>query len=129
MKTRSNNFPRLAILLAAETILVLASACQQKTGSGQDLSGFAQCIADSGAKFYGAEWCSHCQAQKKAFGDAAAKLPYIECATPDGQGQTTVCKQAGIKSYPTWVFPDGSQQTGEMEFGELAVKTGCEAPK
>jgi len=31
----------------------------------------AQCIADSGAKFYGAFWCPHCQNQKQAFGSAA----------------------------------------------------------
>ena len=92
------------------------------------MSAFAQCISDSGAKFYGAEWCSHCQAQKKAFGDAADKLPYVECATADGQGQMLICTQAGIKAYPTWIFADGSQETGELEFGELAAKTGCTSP-
>jgi thiol-disulfide isomerase/thioredoxin len=26
---------------------------------------FAKCLTDNGAKFYGAFWCPHCQAQKK----------------------------------------------------------------
>jgi hypothetical protein len=28
---------------------------------------FAQCITDSGAVFYGTEWCSHCKNQKALF--------------------------------------------------------------
>lgn len=90
---------------------------------------FAQCLADKGAKFYGAFWCPHCQAQKKLFGSKATKkLPYIECSTPDGKGQTQACKDAGITGYPTWKFADGTSQTGEMTFAQLAEKSGCAIP-
>ncbi|MFA6158401.1 MAG: thioredoxin domain-containing protein [Candidatus Paceibacterota bacterium] len=86
---------------------------------------FASCIAESKAKFFGAFWCPHCQTQKALFGKSAKKLPYIECSTPDGQGQTPECVAAGIKSYPTWVFADGSQKTGEIPLVDLASSTRC----
>ena len=89
---------------------------------------FAQCITDSGAKFYGTFWCPHCKAQKELFKNSK-KLPYIECSTPNGQSQTKVCADAGIKGYPTWVFPDGSQLSGEQTFAKLAEKTSCPAPQ
>jgi thiol-disulfide isomerase/thioredoxin len=88
----------------------------------------AQCITDSGTKFYGAFWCPHCQATKAMFGKSAKKLPYIECSEADGTGQLKVCTDAKIEGYPTWVFPDGSRLSGERTMEELAAKTNCEAP-
>lgn len=92
-------------------------------------SGFAQCIADSGAKFYGAFWCTHCQSQKKMFESAAKLLPYIECATPDGKSLIPICAEKKIESFPTWDFADGSRQTGEMQLTALAEKTKCILPQ
>lgn len=87
----------------------------------------AQCISDSGAKFYGAFWCPHCQATKAMFGKSAKLLPYIECSQPSGQGQLPICNDAGIKGYPTWRFTDGSELNGERSLKELADKTNCSA--
>lgn len=92
------------------------------------LDAFATCIKDSGTIFYGAFWCPHCQATKKMFGASAKLLPYVECSTPDGQNQTQICIDKKIVSYPTWVFPDGSQITGEHTLNELAQKTSCKLP-
>lgn len=92
---------------------------------GKDLKTFAQCITDSGAKFYGAFWCSHCQNQKKAFKDAGKYLPYIECSEPDGKTQTQICKDKNIEGYPTWIFTDGSIASGELSFDTLKQKTNC----
>ncbi len=93
-----------------------------------ELDGFAQCIKDKGAIFYGTFWCPHCQNQKKAFGRSARLLPYTECSTPDGKGQLTVCTEKEVKSYPTWVFADGTRLTGEIPLETLAEKTACELP-
>jgi hypothetical protein len=89
----------------------------------------AQCIADSGAKFYGAFWCPHCQNQKKLFGKSEKLLPYVECSTPNGQGQLQVCIDAGIQGYPTWEFADGSRLNGEIPLTQLAEKTSCQLPQ
>ena len=93
------------------------------------LDGFAQCLATKGVVFYGAFWCPHCQRAKAMFGTSAKYLPYVECSTPDGQGQTQVCKDKGIKSYPTWVFPNGETYGGEHTLGEIASSSGCALPQ
>lgn len=90
----------------------------------------ATCLKTKEVKFYGAFWCPHCQATKKAFGKSAKLLPYIECSekTPDAQGnynQLDVCKAENITGYPTWVFPDGSRLTGEQTVEDIALKADC----
>lgn len=92
---------------------------------------FATCLKDKGLTFYGAFWCPHCQAQKARFGKSASKLPYVECSTPDSQGQTQVCIDAGIKTYPTWQFSSSStdRKEGELELSDLAARSGCQLPE
>lgn len=90
---------------------------------------FASCIKDSGTVFYGAFWCLHCQNQKAEFGRSARLLSYVECSTADSQGQTQICIDKGIKSYPTWEFKDGSREYGEVPLETLAKKTGCVLPQ
>ncbi len=88
---------------------------------------FALCLGEKGAKFYGAYWCPHCGDQKALF-DKSAKLPYIECSTPDGKGQLQVCIDEKIQGYPTWKFADGSVVDRVMQLSELAEKTTCTVP-
>jgi hypothetical protein len=99
---------------------------ENNVASGSNLP-LAQCLKDKGAVFYGAFWCSHCRSQKALFGDAAPALPYVECSTPDGKGQTLVCREKKIESYPTWVFADGSLLNGSQSLEVLAEKSGCTA--
>lgn len=64
----------------------------------------AQHLTTNGSKMYGAYWCPHCNDQKKLFGDAVAKMPYVECA-PDKANprvQSDLCRAKQIESYPTW---------------------------
>ena len=35
-------------------------------------------LKETGAKMYGAFWCSHCEDQKETFGAGASDLPYVE---------------------------------------------------
>lgn len=88
----------------------------------------AQCIAESGATFYGAYWCPHCAAQKEMFGPSEKYLPYIECSLPNAQGQTQECTDAGVTTYPTWEFSDGERLEGTQTVARLAEATGCELP-
>lgn len=90
-------------------------------GVRADLDSFAQCLAQSGAVMYGADWCPHCQNEKKAFGDAWKFISYIEC--PDNPQK---CLDLGIKGYPTWIWPDGKRFEGEQGITKLAKESGCE---
>lgn len=107
------------------------TSSEEQTGSvtiNSDLDAFAACLGDKGAKFYGASWCSFCNAQKDLFGSSVALMPYIECAIEGEQGQTKICIDANIQSYPTWIFADGSQESGVQSLEKLANKTGCALP-
>ncbi len=90
---------------------------------------FAQCIKNSGAQFFGAFWCPHCQEQKAFFGDAATELPYVECSTEDKQDQLQICKDAEVTGYPTWKFTDGTVLNGLVQLQQLADTTGCTLPQ
>lgn len=115
----------LGLLLLGGIVYVIVAP-----GKAGAYDGFAQCLKDKGATFYGAFWCPHCQAQKARFGASAKLLPYVECSTPDGQSQTQVCKDAGITTYPTWQFGTSTTNrvVGEIELVDLASTTGCQLP-
>jgi len=98
-------------------------------GKSGPLDGFAKCIKGSGAIFYGAFWCPHYQSQKAMFGVSAKYLPYIECSTPDGNNQLPICNEAGVKGYPTWKYPDGTIETGEVSLAKLSKATNCPLPQ
>jgi len=73
---------------------------------------------------YGAGWCPHCQNEKKAFSDSFQYVPYVEC--PD---EPQRCIDAGIKDYPTWIFPDGKKLEGEQGLKNLSQASGCLLPE
>ena len=96
------------------------------TQSGPVEIALAQHLTDTGAIFYGAWWCPHCQDQKQLFGKEAAKnIPYTECSTPEGQGQTSVCQEAEITGYPTWEI-NGERLSGTQSLETLAQLSGYE---
>ncbi len=124
MTTKHKNIIGWSLLgLAIVGIIVYAAYRDMKPGQYDT---FATCIEESGAKFYGAFWCPHCQNQKKMFGKSAKLLPYVECSTANGQGQLKICNDVGIQSYPTWIFADGIKVTGEQTFAQLSDKTKCQ---
>lgn len=120
----------LVIALVVVLVLVRNSAGEREATAtvGSVYDTFAQCISDSGAKFYGAWWCSHCKDQKELFKNSK-KLPYIECSTPDGKSVLSVCLDENIEGFPTWVFADGSRLSGQQTFEKLAEKTSCAVPQ
>ena len=63
---------------------MLMAAPQVDTESTPEWVALAKHLKETGAKMYGAFWCSHCLDQKLLFGSEAVKeMPYIECF-PDG---------------------------------------------
>ena len=101
----------------------IAPSATELTSNADDIA-FGQFLKDNGVTFYGAFWCPHCQRVKKELGEAVWKPIYVECSTPDGKDETQVCKDAKIDSFPTFVFKDGSRQSGEMTRDEIAQRAG-----
>jgi thiol-disulfide isomerase/thioredoxin len=124
MQKDSKIYLIVGLILAVVVIGSVVYVSKNNSGPGK-LDSFATCLKDQGAVFYGTFWCPHCIATKKLFGNSAKLLPYVECSTPDGNAQTQVCIDKGIKSYPTWIFKDGSELYGEVTLEELSQKTSC----
>ncbi|MBI2640337.1 MAG: hypothetical protein HYW91_00410 [Candidatus Sungbacteria bacterium] len=91
-----------------------------KGESASMLDGFAQCIREKGIIMYGADWCPHCQNEKRSFGNSFRLVPYVECPQDPKR-----CLAAGISGYPTWIFPDGKKLEGEQGTEKLSQESGC----
>lgn len=115
----------LGIVLVVTLAIVFGSSW---FGNSTKYDSFAQCLTQQGAKMYGAWWCPHCLDQKDEFSSSWKHVTYVECST-SSRGQTPACQQAGIMSYPTWEFADGSRIEGTLTFHELSLKTGCALPQ
>lgn len=127
MKTNPVKSLLFIILTAVLVAIGIAFLSGQSAGTSHAYDALAECISNSGAKFYGAFWCPHCAEQKKLFEASVKLLPYKECSTPDAVGQTEECKQAKIDSYPTWEFKDGSRISEVLTPEKLAELTSCRA--
>ena len=53
------------------------------------------------------------------FGPAAKDIPYVECDPKGVNPQTELCRQVGVKAYPTWVI-GGQTHEGVMTLDRLA---------
>lgn len=89
----------------------------------------AEHLKDEGVLFYGASWCPHCQEQKRLFGASVKSLPYIECnlAGPNAP-QASVCTQAGVSTYPTWIIGSRRLEGQVMTLRQLAEATNYPNP-
>lgn len=88
---------------------------------------FAKCLQSKNVTMYGAAWCSHCQNEKRIFGESFKYVPYVEC--PDNP---QACAAKNIQSYPTWLLPNGEQLVGEQNgdgYRALSEKSGCPVNK
>lgn len=86
----------------------------------ENLDSFAECLTDKGIAMYGADWCPHCQDEKKNFGSAFKLVNYIEC----GRNPQS-CLAMGVEGFPTWIFPDGKRLVGEQGIEKLSEESGC----
>ena len=105
--------------IAAIAILVLSRGGGTPAVSAE-IKVLAQCLADKKITMYGADWCSHCAAEKARFGEYFKLVPYIEC--PEN---TKLCIDKGIEGYPTWILPDGTKLAGEQGLEGIARASGC----
>lgn len=128
----TNNVEKKFFIAIVLTTIILITGFvfwQQDGSQSGKYDSFAKCLKEKGAIFYGAFWCPHCQKQKSMFKGSEQYLPYVECSTADGKGQTKECINKNIQSYPTWEFKGGQRKSGEIPLEELAKQTNCPLPK
>ena len=112
-------------VISTSTVIVATSSA---TGTVQiiidtPMDIFAKCVASKNLTMYGAVWCSHCLAEKKAFGESFKYVPYVEC--PDN---IKLCTDKGINGYPTWIDGAGKKHEGEQGLSGVAKISGCVLP-
>lgn len=95
---------------------VLIAGCSSEQGR---YDSFAQCLTEKGAIMYGVDWCSHCQNQKRLFGDSFKYINYVNC-----EQHKKDCLRAGVEGYPTWKI-NKTSYSGEQSLERLASLTGC----
>jgi uncharacterized membrane protein len=122
----------LTRIIPVAAVFIFAMHLQYVTVPEIPESPIARPLADHltaiGAKMYGASWCEHCQAQKKYFGSAAERLPFVECKPGSPSAPLTQpCIDNNITSFPTWVIKDRRIE-GVLGLGELADLSGFKAP-
>jgi hypothetical protein len=84
----------------------------------------ARHLSEIGAKLYTAYWCPHCHYQKQRFGKYATQLlNVVECDRQGINPQTRLCRDKGIKGYPTWEIK-GQLYPGNRSLEELADLSG-----
>jgi hypothetical protein len=114
-----------AVLIVAAFAAVIYFGLRKRDSR---LDAFAKCLAGKQAKMYGAYWCPHCADQKEMFGSSFQYVPYVECGVPGSHDEAQVCKDAGIKHFPTWQFADAERLEGTLTLQTLGAKTGCSLP-
>jgi len=114
-----------AVLIVAAFAVVIYLGLRKR---GSRLDSFAKCVASKQAKMYGAYWCPHCADQKEMFESSFQYVPYVECGVQGSRDEAQVCKDAGIKHFPTWQFADGELREGTQPLPALGSKTGCSLP-
>lgn len=123
-------YMKKAIIIGIVIIVVILGIAALRSNQPGQYDEFAKCLADSGAKMYGAWWCTHCQDQKKIFGNSWKVLEnnggYVECSPAGTRSFSQFCKNQGIQGTPTWKFPNDSDITGKTNLYSLAQKSGCE---
>src|SRR6266446_1944715 len=126
---QAKSFPAckiLGILLIVAAFAAVIYLGLRKRGSRLDT--FAKCLAAKQAKMYGAYWCPHCTEQKEMFESSVQYVPYVECGVPGSRDEAPLCKDAGIKHFPTWQFADVERREGTQALQALGSKTGCDLP-
>ena len=111
-----------AVLIVSFLQLHYAGVFDPSSGpEDPQLRALAEHLTQTGAKFYGASWCSHCQEQKRAFTASAKRLPFIECSPNGRQGaRATECVVERIQNYPTWIISGRRYERGVVEPNVLA---------
>ena len=116
----------IMVLIFLGGILLYSGATAFSSGNGNldlQLEGFAECLVESDATFYGTEWCGFCTQQKEILGDVFRQFSnhfFVDCDRYRSQ-----CSAAGVTGYPTWVI-NGQRYVGVQSIDALSNAMGCE---
>lgn len=89
----------------------------------------AQELTDRGVIMAGTYWCPHTIRQRELFGrEAWNYINYRECSPKGYNSAASYCLSQKVDGYPTWIFADGTQLSGERPL-EVLAQTLRQQPK
>lgn len=113
----------LLMLAVVSGLSTVARSSDQTT-----VDAFAKCLTTKKVTIYGSFWCSHCDDQKKLFGNSLQYVNYVECSQRDDREVVFACRIKQIRYTPTRIFADGERREGMQPLQQLSTKTGCSLP-
>jgi protein-disulfide isomerase len=122
---------RNAIRCCAASAIALAclvGSVRAEESHGEKVDKFAKCLAEKKAVMYGSFLCSHCDEQRKLFGESFKYIHYVECSHTASPQDADACKHDGIRFTPTWVFNNGERLVGVQTLKALSEKAACPLP-
>ena len=113
------------LLLSSLSCAGLTLINDAAANANPDPGALADHLSQTKVTYYGSWRCPACQYQGRLFGEAAVRLPYVECGKPKELPiQAAACKQAEIQAYPTWILPNGERLVGVQSLESLQIWSG-----
>ena len=126
-KKEENNVGTIAFIAVVVGLFifgaVIAFSGDNDVADISELEGFAACLLESDAIFYGTEWCGFCNQQKQVLGEVYNQFSgqfYVDCDRERGK-----CSAARIRSYPTWII-NGRPYVGVQSIDALSAAMNCQ---
>lgn len=108
------------LLFGLIIVLLFLAGCSNDSRQHDE---FAKCLTEKGAVMYGTYWCSHCNAQKRDFGQSFQFISYIDCSV-----YKKMCIDNEIDAFPTWTA-NGVKYEGKQKLEKLSELTNCRLPE
>ncbi|WP_413323671.1 hypothetical protein [Synechococcus sp. MIT S9503] len=113
------------LLLGVLTSTSVVLADTRTARAGTDPGALADHLSRTKVLYYGSWRCPACQYQGRLFGEAAVRLPYVECGKPKQLPiQAAACRREEIRAYPTWILPSGERREGVQSLEDLRIWSG-----
>jgi len=125
-KAKTKVYLTLAMLGLVILPVIIWAKLSFRPETAGEYDSLAKCLTEKNVVMYGAYNCSHCQAQKRAFGDSWQYVTYVECSIVGLSEQAQACIDAGVNVYPTWIFGNGEKLESEVNLKQLAIKSECQ---
>lgn len=122
----NNRRLRCCVVFLVTSVLLAGIAKPQQSHDKDDA--FAKCLTKKNAVMYGSFLCSHCDEQRKLFGESFKYIHYVECSHTASSQDASACKREEIRYTPTWILDDGERLVGIQTLKLLSEKTACPLP-
>jgi len=118
----------VGIVFCLSAILLLGAFASAQQAQRDKVDSFAKCLTRKNATMYGNLLCSHCDDQRKMFGESFKFIHYVECSQTGTPQDVNTCKISQVRYTPTWILGNGERLVGVQTFKQLGEKTGCPLP-